>query len=216
MLFTTKSFRTKLLYTTLFAIAMAYLESAIVVYLRMLYYPQGFEFPLIDIPRTIWWTEMGREAATIVMLGTVARILAQHKREWFAYFAINFGIWDIWYYVWLKILIDWPASVLDWDLLFLIPQPWVGPVLAPVLVSVCLIIAGIYILKYDNLHLKKIEWILEIICGLIIILSFLTQTDRLAQGLPPENYPWIIFLAGLISGLFIFTRRFYYCLTSKL
>ena len=94
MLFTTKSFRTKLLYTTLFAITMAYLESAIVVYLRMLYYPQGFEFPLIDIPRSIWWTEMGREAATIVMLGTVARILAQHKREWIAYFAINFGLRD--------------------------------------------------------------------------------------------------------------------------
>jgi len=159
---------------------------------------------------------MGREAATIVMLGTVARIFAQHKREWFAYFAINFGIWDIWYYIWLKILIDWPASVLDWDLLFLIPQPWVGPVLAPVIVSVGLIIAGIYILKYDNLHLKKIEWLLEIICGLIIILSFLTQTDRLANGLPPENYPWLVFFAGLIPGLFIFTRRLYYCLTLKL
>jgi hypothetical protein len=199
----------KLFYAILFSISMAYLESAIVVYLRMLYYPHGFNFPLVDIPQTIWITEMGREAATILMLLTVSRFLARNNREWFAFFCINFGLWDIWYYLWLKILIDWPASVFDWDILFLIPIPWVGPVIAPVIISICVIVAGIYLLKYNHLRLTKAEWSVEIICGLIIILSFLTQTERLRQGLSPENYNWLLFFTGLLTGLIIFTRRVY-------
>ena len=33
---------------TIFAIAMAYVESAIVIYLRILFYPEGFGFPIIS------------------------------------------------------------------------------------------------------------------------------------------------------------------------
>ena len=126
---------TKIIFSSLFAISMAYLESAVVVYLRELYYPDGFQFPLTGIPLRILIIEIGREAATILMLYAYAKSVGSNGREVMAYFSLNFGVWDIWYYIWLKLLLDWPATILDWDILFLIPVPWVGPVLAPVIVS---------------------------------------------------------------------------------
>ena len=129
---------------------MAYLESAVVVYLREIYYPNGFSFPLQEITPFILIIEIGREIATIIMLFAVSYFMSKNKRELFAFFSFNFGMWDIWYYIWLKLLLDWPQSLLTWDVLFLIPVPWIAPVLAPILVSVSLIIASLIILKLEN------------------------------------------------------------------
>jgi len=186
---------------------MSYLEAAVVVYLRQLYYPDGFNFPMVIIPSFIYWVEIGREAATIIMLWAVAKLLAQKKREWFAFFSFNFGIWDIWYYIWLKILLNWPSSLLDWDILFLIPLPWTSPVLAPVIVSLALIIAAILILKYPLLKLSRTDWILEAVAGLLIIWSFLLQINRIASGQLPENYCWSLFISGMVLGLVVFIYR---------
>ncbi|MBK6833902.1 MAG: hypothetical protein IPG89_06345 [Bacteroidetes bacterium] len=49
----------------------------------------------------------------------------------FAYFIIAFAIWDIFYYVFLYVLLQWPESLFTWDILFLVPVPWTGPVIAP-------------------------------------------------------------------------------------
>jgi len=208
---TTKRLHQKILLSALFAIAMAYLESSVVVYLRELYYPNGIHFPLREIAQPILWTEIGREAATIVMLYTYARTIGRNGRETFAYFAMNFGIWDIWYYLWLKLLIDWPATILDWDILFLIPAPWIGPVLAPVLVSVALIASAYMILYRESksrpLRLTLTDWLLEGVAGLVIIWSFLTDADTLSDIQYPETYAWWIFCLGLGGGLLIFLRR---------
>ena len=186
---------------------MAYLEAAVVVYLRELYYPDGFAFPLAQIPQPILITEIGREIATIIMLATAAKFLAKARNEWFAFFAFNFGVWDIWYYIWLKILLDWPVSIMELDILFLIPIVWVGPVLAPVLVSTALIIAGYLILRFENIMFTRFDWVSEILAGMIIIASFLAQPDIIDSGQLPEDYPWIIFLIGYIIGLTVFSRR---------
>ena len=45
---------------TIYAVAMAYVESAVVVYLRALYYPQGFDFPLAPMPPGMMALEIGR------------------------------------------------------------------------------------------------------------------------------------------------------------
>ena len=202
------NYKSKLFVSGIFAIAMAYLESAVVVYLRGLYYPDGFQFPLIDIPLPVLLTEIGREAATIVMLWAIARMLAKNGREWFAYFAFNFGVWDIWYYLWLKILLNWPASILEWDILFLIPVPWLAPVLAPVLVSIALIFAAIVILNREEkdspLIIPKAIWFFEIIAGLIIIISFITELDVLEAKQVPQYFPWWLFFCGYLAGLSVF------------
>ena len=127
---------------TLYAIAMGYIEAAVVVYLRDLYYPGGFRFPLASFPEAMAPVEIARETATLVMLGAVGTLAGKRFWERFGWFIIAFGVWDIAYYGWLKVLLDWPASLFEPDILFLIPSSWVGPVIAPVLVSVLMIGIG--------------------------------------------------------------------------
>jgi len=193
---------------------MAYLESAVVVYLRELFYPGGFQFPLTEIPVKFLIIETGREAATILMLYAFAKSTGRNNREVFAYFSINFGIWDIWYYIWLKIMLDWPTTVYDWDVLFLIPVPWIGPVIAPLMVSLALIASGYILLRFEiqdkPLILTKIDWTLEIISGVLIILSFLTRFQDNKSIHIPEYFPWWIFLSGLFLGIAVIIRRIAY------
>ena len=125
-----------------YAIAMAYLEAAVVVYLRALL---GLtDITDVDVSLGPYGLmEIGREAATAVMLAAVGWMAGRHGRERWAYGLFAFGLWDIFYYVFLKLLIDWPASLLGWDLLFLIPLPWWGPVLAPALIAVLICVAAV-------------------------------------------------------------------------
>jgi hypothetical protein len=147
----------------LFGAAFGYLEAAVVSYLRVLHEParQRFYparspaelFPLITLDQMraagaeqgqTLSIEIGREAATIIMLAAVALAVARNAGEWAAAFVITFGTWDITFYIFLKVLLGWPATLFTWDILFLIPVPWVGPVLAPVLVSAVMIAAGVW------------------------------------------------------------------------
>lgn len=188
----------------LFAISMAYLESAVVVYLRAIYYPSGFNLPMADILPFHLWTETGREAVTLIMLIIVSRLASANRREWFAFFSFNFAMWDIWYYIWLKILLNWPASLFDWDILFLIPVPWAGPVLAPILVSIALIFSALIILIREGrekpVRMTRTGWLLESAAGLIIIGSFC-----LNKGVP-DAYPWWLFALGMLVGTGVFAR----------
>jgi hypothetical protein len=51
-----------------FAIGMGFLEAAVVVYLRLHFYPRGFAFPLAQMPAHVVAVEGAREVATLVML----------------------------------------------------------------------------------------------------------------------------------------------------
>jgi hypothetical protein len=195
-----------------FGAAMAYLEAAIVVYLRFLYYPRGFHFPLVQIPPFVALTEIGREAATIVMLWFAARMAGQNFKERFALFIYSFGVWDIFYYVWLKVLLNWPQSWLEWDILFLIPLPWVGPWLAPVIVSLGFIAAAWLIInrpqKFSDKILSKGEWIIEISAAALILLTFFWETEKVLHGEIPDYYPWPLFTAAYIMGISTFMSRY--------
>lgn len=143
--------RIQLLWLLAFAVGMAYVEAAVVVYLRLLYYPDGFVVEglasLEAVPGHTLAVEIGREAATIVMLAAVALLSA--RRSWWerlAHFMWAFAIWDIFYYVWLYVLIDWPQSLMTVDVLFLIPAPWIAPVLLPVAISCLMLAASLAIL----------------------------------------------------------------------
>ena len=86
--------------------------------------------------------ELVREAATLVMLVTVGMLAGRTRRAQAGYAAIAFGVWDIFYYLFLRIIGGWPRSLFDWDILFLLPLPWWGPVLAPVSIALLMIIEG--------------------------------------------------------------------------
>ncbi|NOY06765.1 MAG: hypothetical protein GXO82_09080 [Chlorobi bacterium] len=202
-----------ILYIVVFAIAMAYLESVVVVYLRELLYPEGFAFPLVLIPSWLLIAELGREAATVVMLGAVAFLAGTRRWERFAIFIVAFGIWDIFYYVWLKVLLDWPLSLLDWDILFLIPLPWIGPVIAPVLISVLMIIAGFVILR--RLNAGKMfkpgvwTWSLSVVGSCVILFSFMRDTDAALHQALPQPFWYPLFFAGfaMLVGAFLVSLR---------
>jgi hypothetical protein len=198
----------RLTWISVYAIAMAYLESAVVVYLRAIYYPGGFSFPIKLIPDAMATIEVGREAATIVMLAALAMAVGRGRWERFLVFCIAFGVWDIFYYIWLRVFLGWPPSLMTWDILFLIPIPWMGPVLAPVIVSAAVIAGALWLLRLQDaghqLSFGALPWSLALMGGLLVLLSFTLDWKVALTGEMPPPFRWWLFAAGLavaISGL---------------
>lgn len=216
-----------ILYLTIFSIAMGFMESAIVVYLRALYYPEGFDFPLVPLDNMILVTELLREAATLIMLVFIGVIAGKSPAQKFVFFLFCFAVWDIFYYVFLKMLIDWPASLLTWDILFLLPVPWIGPVLAPVILSLSMILLTglvVYLEERNRRVQFRTRDILLLVTGsLIIIYSFTVDYINIITGTPsappeammenlrnyiPGTYNWWLFMAGEILILADFVLIF--------
>ncbi|MBS3077720.1 hypothetical protein J4233_05645 [Candidatus Pacearchaeota archaeon] len=202
---------------TFFAIAMGYLEAIVVAYLRALYYPNGFNFPLANLVQSeILLIEWVREFATIVMLVTVAMLAGKKFFERSAYFIFAFAVWDIFYYVFLKVILDWPASLFTWDVLFLIPWPWVGPVITPVLCSLLMIFTAIAVLNLNDKG-KKIrtilyDWIIIILGILLVLISWMYDYGKMIflnnsdSGFVPTHYNWWLFGIGFILAGFGIAR----------
>jgi hypothetical protein len=177
-----------------------------VAYLRTIYYPSGFQFPLVmhyDRNLTI---EFFREFATLVILLTSSWLLSRKFWEGFGYFLIIFGVWDVFYYIWLKVTISWPVSVLDPDVLFLIPMPWIGPVLSAVLISLTMIVIGIDMLKLlekgYNVKPGLIHWVLVLIGSVLILYSFMNDFEAAFFQKYPKPYKWYLLAAGLVFFIF--------------
>jgi hypothetical protein len=189
----------------IYAVAMAYVESAVVVYLRAIYYPQGFAFPLAPMPVDMVAIEIGREAATLAMLLGVAMLAGAERWERFLAFCISFGVWDLFYYVWLWLLLGWPPSLLTWDVLFLIPVPWVGPVLAPVVVSIALVVGGLLLLRKasrgEAYGLPTPSRILLLTGALLVLGSLVLDFHTALQQTEPPPFRWGLFSTGVGLGL---------------
>jgi hypothetical protein len=189
-------------WVAVFGVAFAFVESSVVVYLRSLYYPGGFSFPLRIMSQQHLHVELAREAATIVMLVT-AGILAGTKRwERFGYFLVGFGVWDIFYYVWLKVVLDWPSSFLEWDILFLIPVPWIGPVIAPVLISLSMIVFGVLMVARvasgKAFRPTFLSWLLSIGATVLVLYSFMMDPDATSRGGLPAPYRFELLAASFV------------------
>ncbi len=187
-----------------FAAAMAYLESAVVVYLRMLYYPEGFEVVLKPMPLNVYLIELGREAATMVMLFVVARLSFRSFWLRFSTFLYTFAVWDIFYYLWLFAFIRWPQSLTTWDILFLIPVAWLGPVWSPLLVSLNFILASLVINGMARrgvvLQSRWYHWAVAITGACLIFYSYVNRVPDLLKGISPTTYSWKWLVAGLVLG----------------
>ncbi len=201
----------------LFGISFGYVEAAVVTYLR----PQFFAvrevqsldlFPLLTIQQIkaaglgfvrMTETEMVREAATLAMLGTVAAAAGSNFRQWLAFFLLGFGAWDIAFYSFLKALINWPHSLLTWDVLFLIPVPWTAPVLAPVIVALTMIATGLIISRQepDGRGLKAVHWIGISAGALLILAAFMWDYRNIMAGGMPNPFHWGAFAFGEVLWL---------------
>lgn len=166
-----------IIWLTVFSIAMGFLETSVVVYLRKLYYPEGFNFPLVPVTRDIATTEFFREIATIIMLIGAGVMAGKNAIQRFVFFLFSFAIWDIFYYVFLKVLLNWPESLFTWDILFLVPVPWVGPVIAPCIISLSMIVLTLVVVYFQEkgkyVHITFMEWLLFIFGSITAIVSFM-------------------------------------------
>jgi hypothetical protein len=194
----------RLLWLAVYAVAMAFLEAAVVVYLRVICYTHGFAFPLVVIPAPMALIEIAREAATIVMILAVAVLAAADRWGAFLLFAWIFGVWDIFYYVWLRVMLGWPPSLLTPDILFLIPVPWVGPVLAPLIVSVGLVVGVLLILRIGGpgatARFRPAEQALAAAGGVVVLLSFTLDARGVAAGGQAPPFRWGLFGVGMALG----------------
>lgn len=201
-----------LLVVTAFAVAMAMLESAVVIYLRAMLYPNGFKFPLEMLDMGLASVEISREFATLVMLAAIGWLIGHNANTRLAWFLYSFAIWDIFYYVFLKVFLDWPATLDTWDVLFLIPVMWVGPVWAPILLSITMIGLSyllIYINHKGNIRLGSNLWIL-IAGALVCITSFCWDIVAFLVDIPNVKWydPSAIFNAAYVPVDFPFWMFF--------
>jgi hypothetical protein len=147
-------------------------------------------------------TEVVREAATLLMLGAVAAAAGGNFRQWFASLLLAFGTWDLSYYAFLKLLIDWPKSLLTWDVLFLIPVPWSGPVLAPVLVALTMVGTGLVYLwresKGHSIRLRVVHWLFTYLGALLVLAAFTWDYRNIMAGSMPKHFNWPLFALGEI------------------
>ena len=190
-----------------YAVAMAYVEAAVVVDLREIY---GIEDLVRDLPTVadrLTAIELGREGATIVMLLAVGWLAGRRLQDRLGYFVFAFGLWDITYYGWLAAIEGWPQSPLDWDVLFLIPVPWWGPVLAPALIAAVMCVGGAAaVLGADRGVGWRLTWTNVAVAAVGIAIVLYTFTADGLSALPdgldavtqvrPSAFQWPLFLLG--------------------
>jgi hypothetical protein len=191
-----------LAWLAVFATAFGYIEGAVAHYLRMHLYPAGFDDSIslvVDIHTLA--VEVGREICTLLLLIAVAALTRGPFVRRLASFAYAFGIWDLSYYAALRIFEGWPSSPYDWDLLFLVPVPWFGPVLAPMLISAIGVVGGLSVhLILDHRGRLVVPW-----TGLVLVNAALVawEISFMAHGGPgtefPSHYRWWLFDLGVAS-----------------
>src|SRR5258706_590948 len=189
-----------------FAIGMAWVEAASVYYLRaMVDRIQPYQENPLPIDGVLAPVEVVREAATLVMLLMVGMLAGRTWARRLGYSAIAFGVWDIFYYVFLKIISDWPKSLFDWDILFLLPLPWWGPVLAPVCIASLMVVWGTLATQFTGARLAtwwlwRLNW-LGIALALYVFMA--DSLRAVLQGLDlarilPGPFNWPVFCAALV------------------
>lgn len=188
----------------LFGVAFGYLEAAVVIYLRELYAPGGFAFPLALPREGVLWVELGRELATLLMLGGVAGASTRVPWARFGVFCVLFGVWDIVFYVALKVVLGWPPSLMTWDVLFLVPLVWTGPVLTAVLVAVSLVVGGGVIAQRALAgRPPRPPWWAWGLAGLgvgMMLAAFMAHHALVRAGGVPGRFPWLPYGLGLLLG----------------
>jgi len=207
----------RLAWIGVFALAMAFVEAAVVVYLRRILGVVDLLRDVAAYDPAIALTEIGREAATLLMLLSLGFATGRSMRSRIGFALFAFGLWDILYYVWLRALLGWPASLLTEDVLFLIPLPWWGPVLAPILIALLSAAFGAVLVARDQtgrvVRLDRIEWT-ALLAGMTVVLyTFMADAigalpasaEELGR-LKPTPFLWPPYLAGLMAMVFALWR----------
>lgn len=213
--------RTRWTIVMAFAIAMAMVEAACVLYIRTLVDRiEPYQTNPLPVNGALANVELWREAATLVMIATVALLAGRTWRRRAGYFAIAFGAWDIFYYVFLRLMCGWPRTLFDWDILFLLPLPWWGPVLAPVSIALVMIVWGTLATQAgESVREARWPWALGATGATVALAIFMVDAWRaLPRGreavlqVLPTAFNWPLFsiallLIALPAGHLLASRR---------
>lgn len=201
-------------YATLWilAVAFGFIEASVVVNLREIYVREvalrgpddfgGLQITLVSLPGHLVGVEMIREACTILLLGAVAWLAGRRLADRAGAFLLSFGVWDLTYYAVLKLIAGWPDTLRAWDILFLIPLPWVAPVWAPVVVAALFVAAGSYLFWTPERD-RRYRWpdvAILVASVLLTIGSFLVQSRAAVDHRVPGTFPVWLFGAGVALG----------------
>ena len=185
-----------------FGVAFGYLEAAVVAYLRAAI-EVGSVVPAHDAAGlgTFEAVEIARELATLVMIAAVGWLAGRSGLERLAWASVVFGAWDIVYYAGLRVAIGWPPDLGTWDVLFLIPAAWVGPVWAPIVVSAALVGFGLVAARRLRagrpVAVGRPRALAGLAGGALVVASFLVDTSRVIAGDSAAWTGWPLFLAGM-------------------
>ena len=207
------------------AAGLAFTEASVVVYLRevlvprrVIHFPEAVREPLPllsydelqgnteltgDDHSHLLFTETAREITPLLVLLAAAVGFRRRRGEGAGFFLLGFAAWDILYYLALKILMDWPASLQTWDVLYLIPVPWVAPVWAPLAVSATLLIGGLILVCRPQRRISRRGRVcarLAMLVGAALVLGSFVLRWREAVGSVPRAFDWTWFLAGWVLG----------------
>jgi hypothetical protein len=213
------------IWVVIFAVAFAWVEGSVVVYLREIYFDGSFCFPVVTewedgklVVDRLMRLEFIREIATLFMLAAMGCAAGKNAFQKFCLFMIAFGIWDIFFYIWLWVMVGWPESLMTWDLLFLIPLPWVGPVITPVLVAAAMAVAGSLIIYYDEkgcvINWHWYDLVIELGCAVLMIVAFcwdwkniIRVPDGVLHSGIPNPFAWWLYLPAYLFAVIYFTVR---------
>ncbi len=198
------------LFVSLYAVAMAYAEAAVVVYLRALYRIEDLVRDVPARPDPLGWVELGREAATLAMLFAVGQVAGRSRPARWGVFLYAWGLWDVAYYGWLRLLVGFPRSLTDWDLLFLLPLPWWAPVWAPVLAAILLAVFGAAVaVRGESGQPVRVDLASVVAAGVgsaaalgAVMAPALTHLGagwEAAVAARPQVFPWGLYLAGWLA-----------------
>jgi hypothetical protein len=198
----------RIAYASLWVLALAFgwIEASAVMYLREVSLEgpgqAGVQVTLVSLPSHLVALEMAREACTIVLLGAVAWLAGRRPADRAAAFLVSFGIWDLAYYATLRLVSGWPQSLNAWDILFLIPLPWVAPVWAPVTVATLFVVAGSYVFwtPVRERRYRAGDLAVLAVAALLTVASFLMEWRTAADHRVPERFPAWLFWAGVVLG----------------
>jgi hypothetical protein len=200
------------------ALVFGWIEASVIVYLRevsirevALHTPSdltNLQITLASLPSRLVALEMAREACTLVLLAAVGWLAGRRPADRIGAFFTAFGIWDLTYYAVLRLVSGWPDSISTWDILFLIPSPWVAPVWAPVTVATLLVAGGSYLFWTAD-HARRYRWtdlgvLLISVC--LTVAAFLVESRTVVDHQVPKQFPIWLFWSGVALGSAWFVR----------
>jgi hypothetical protein len=113
-------------------------------------------------------------------------------------------------YAGLRLVSGWPEALGTWDILFLIPSPWVAPIWAPITITIAslFMIGGTY-LYWTADRARRYRpadiGVLLAAAGLTLA-ALLAGSNAVIDHRLPDHFPLWVFWSGVILGVVWFAR----------